>query len=152
MKKYILTLILTVLIAGCGEQACRPTAWFLAGPDVDGSDELFVGRAGLRSPGGSEFGIESQYIGVGEQSYGAYALVETQIVDIGTQYIGGHASIIDTDTDGAQYGLISGIIVKAGENADIVTEYQFNALQDNLAEIRGTDDEHVITAGLRIRF
>jgi hypothetical protein len=140
--------VVCLLVAGCNEEACRPTAMLIGGFDFDSEKEVITGRAGLQNPDGVEFGVESRHITDLNQSYGAYALVETQLIDFGTQYFGAHAGIIDSQ----YYGLIAGETIPIRDNISAVIEVQWNELDDTQRAIIGTDDELVAHTGVKIKF
>jgi hypothetical protein len=141
-------------MVGCNEEVCQPTAWLIGAPDYDSEEETIIARVGIANTDGVEFGAESSWIGVKglNQSYGAYAIQRLQVIELGTQYLGAHASIVDADDDGGLYGFVSGLAVPITDNIEAVTEYQFNEYQDQLELIEGTDDAHKVYAGLRIKF
>lgn len=142
-------------VAGCNEEVCKPSGWFLGGSGLGSEQETYTARVGIVNADGVEFGAESSWIGqrAQEQYYGAYAIQELQVVELGRQYIGAHASIgLDDDTDGRFYGFVTGVVVPISPNIDAVTEYQFNEYTETLRDLEGTDDAHKISAGLRIKF
>jgi len=154
MKKLILTILLCLLVAGCNEEQCRPTAWIMGGTNIDSSENDIIGRLGLRNNEGIEFGAESSWIGVSgaNQTYGAYALAEVEVGPLGTPYIGYHSTIANDYEDGGFYGPIAGTIVKVG-NIETVFEYQYLDYNGSLAEIKADEnDRHKATVGTRFRF
>ena len=154
---FVMILICAVLLTGCNEEVCRPVAWLTVGPDLDASDNPVTGRIGISNADGIEFGAESTWYGSEAQGYGAYALQEFEAINrllpLGTtEYIGGHAAIIDTEDTGNTYGFIAGTSVPVRGNIETVVEYQFNEYEGALQETVGSDDAHKVFAGLRIKF
>jgi hypothetical protein len=150
--RTLLTAIIFVclLVAGCSEEVCQPTGWLMVGPDLDTADNSVIGRAGILNKDGVEFGVESQYAGKeGGQSYGAYAMQEIQVVNLGKQYIGARAAIYDIDEGGNNYGFIAGEIIPISENIDSVIETQINEYD---RAVTGTDDDWLVFAGIRMKF
>ena len=154
-------LILALCLAGCNEEACRPTAWMLAGTDMSAGNS-YVGRVGVRSPEGIEFGASSDWLDGGDyQAYGAYALMEIPFLAdanlplIGTNYIGAAAGLtVDTDMedDVGFWGFLTGVTVPVRDNLDSVIEYRYTEFSGNFEErFPDENDAHTVYAGLRFK-
>ncbi len=158
MKKLIVLLVLACLVGGCIEPICKPddtvNVWMLAAPEYDNQQDEFQGRIGLQRQT-VEAGYETSYVGndLGMQAHGAYALAYLAPTELGSPYIGYHATLVLGDLeDSAYYGPVAGVLVNIG-GIDSVLEYQYRDYTGTLADLQEHgSDSHRVFAGVRIKF
>jgi hypothetical protein len=148
MKNGILLMLAVcaaVMLGGCNEDLCRPTAWIMGGSDVDAADNPVTGRVGVNADG-VEFGLESHYEGghMQNQAYGAYILAELPPTLAGTPYMGYHALLADDDID-ERHGPILGTIIQITPRVATVIEGQYVGQADE-------DNQYRASAGVRVKF
>ena len=147
MRTILITIILAVLLlAGCNEETCRPTAWIITGSDMDAVDNPIVGRVGVNNDG-VEAGLEINYTGghMVRHSYGAYILYELEQEIIGTApYLGFHGLIAEDDVE-ERYGPIVGTLIQITPRVTTVIEGQYTSQA-------AATDEFKAFAGIRAKF
>lgn len=158
VKRTLICLLLACLVGGCIEPICKPgdtvNVWGLAAPEYDNAQDEFQGRIGLQRKT-VEAGYETSYVGgrMENQTHGAYAVVYLTPTEMGSPYIGYHASLVLGDIeDSAYYGPIAGVLVNIG-GIDSVVEYQYRDYTGSLADLQQNgSDSHRVFAGVRIKF
>ena len=144
MKNGILLMLAVcaaVMLGGCNEELCRPTAWIMGGSNADAADNPVVGRVGVNADG-VEFGLESNYEGghMRNHAFGAYILAELSPTPVGTPYVGYHALLADDNVE-ERHGPILGTLIHITPRIATVIEGQYNS----------QTEEYLAFGGVRIK-